>query len=296
TTLVNSLINSGAARFGVIVNEFGDVGVDGALIAQVDEDGVRELANGCLCCVAREDLAAAMLTLALRDRPPEWLLIELSGLADPVPVAQTVLEPQLRGLFELDAIVGVADARNLARTLRENVEGAVQLAYASVVLLNKTDLATPDALVEARSLLADLNPLAPVLEAVNASVPSERLMGLRAFAPDWEPAGHHHHHAPDVTTFTLTSRGPLDVNGWNAFLDEFVLSRPESVYRAKGFLRLKGVAHTVLFQAVREVVTAEKGEPQRGLLRQGGSTLVVIGRGLDEQEYRAAFARAERAP
>ena len=162
TTLVNHLIKTGGKRFGVIVNEFGDINVDGALIEnlEADEDGVTEFSNGCLCCVGRDDLAEAMIKLAMRKNPPEHLLIELSGLADPVPVAQTVLDPQLRGLFDLDSIIGVADARNLERTLSDVPEGAVQLAYASNIVLNKTDLADESQLETARGLLRGLNPLA----------------------------------------------------------------------------------------------------------------------------------------
>lgn len=127
TTLVNHLIQSGTQRFGIVVNEFGDTGVDGSLIERVSSDGVAELSNGCLCCVARDDLLTALFKLLYQPDKPDCILIELSGLADPVPVALTVLDPMTRLKFELDGIVGVADARNLEQTLREVSEGAVQL-------------------------------------------------------------------------------------------------------------------------------------------------------------------------
>jgi G3E family GTPase len=287
TTLVNRLIKEGGKRFGVIVNEFGDINVDGALIENMDEDGVTEFSNGCLCCAGRDDLAEAMFKLGMRKNPPEHLLVELSGLADPVPVAQTVLDPQLRAFFDLDGIIGVVDARNLERTLQEVPEGAVQIAYASSVVLNKTDLADAAQLEVARDLVRKLNPLARVVETVNAAADPKGLLEQGAFEPDWKPEGHEHTHAANVNTFTLHQDAPLDAIAWNGFMEELILSRPGSVFRAKGFLAFRQIPDEIVFQAVREIVKVTKGEQRH----DGRSHLVVIGRGLDEAEYRAAFAK-----
>jgi G3E family GTPase len=287
TTLVNHLIQNGKKRFGVIVNEFGDVNVDGALIENMDEDGVTEFSNGCLCCAGRDDLAEAMLKLSLRKNPPEHLLVELSGLADPVPVAQTVLEPQLRHIFDLDGIIGVADARNLYQTLQDVPEGAVQLAYASSVVLNKTDLATFEQLETARGLVRQLNPLGRVVESVNAVVDASAQLEQGAFDPEWQPSGHEHTHTQGVATFTLHHKEPLDALAWNAFMEEYILARPGSVFRAKGFLAFRQIPDEIVFQAVREIVKVTKG----GQRHEGHSSLVVIGRGLEEAEYRTAFAK-----
>ena len=287
TTLVNHLIKSGGRRFGVIVNEFGDINVDGALIENMDEDGVTEFSDGCLCCAGRDDLAEAMLKLALRPNPPEHLLVELSGLADPVPVAQTVLDPQLRGLFDLDGIIGVADARNLHRTLSETPEGAVQLAYASSIILNKRDLASEEQLETARGLLRGLNPLAHVTETENAVVDVPAQLAQGAYEPDWKPRNYEHQHTAGVTSFTLHHDQPLDVMAWNAFMEEYIISRPGSVFRAKGFLAFRGIDNEIVFQAVREIVKVTKADQHH----EGRSNLVVIGRGLDEAEYREGFAK-----
>jgi G3E family GTPase len=287
TTLVNRLIKEGGKRFGVIVNEFGDINVDGALIENMDEDGVTEFSNGCLCCAGRDDLAEAMFKLGMRKNPPEHLLVELSGLADPVPVAQTVLDPQLRAFFDLDGIIGVVDARNLERTLQEVPEGAVQIAYASSVVLNKTDLADAAQLEVARDLVRKLNPLARVTETVDAAADPKSLLQQGAFESDWKPDGHEHTHAQGVNTFTLHQDAPLDAIAWNGFMEELILSRPGSVFRAKGFLAFRQIPDEIVFQAVREIVKVTKGEQRH----DGRSHLVVIGRGLDEAEYRAAFAK-----
>jgi G3E family GTPase len=291
TTLVNNLIRDGGKRFGVIVNEFGDINVDGALIENMDEDGVTEFSNGCLCCAGRDDLAEAMLKLAMRSNPPEHLLIELSGLADPVPVAQTVLDPQLRGLFELDGIIGVADARNLHQTLNEMPEGAVQLAYASSIILNKLDLATPEQLETARGLLRGLNPLAHVCETENAAIDPKTQLEQAAFDTDWKPSNYEHTHTAGVKSFSLHHAEPLDVMAWNGFMEEFIISRPGSVYRAKGFLAFKGIPNEIIFQAVREIVKVTKGDQHH----EQRSSLVIIGRGLDETEYREAFAKLDQS-
>ncbi|MFN3265868.1 MAG: CobW family GTP-binding protein [Deinococcales bacterium] len=287
TTLVNHLIQNGNKRFGVIVNEFGDVNVDGALIENIDEEGVTEFSNGCLCCAGRDDLAEAMLKLSLRKNPPQHLLVELSGLADPVPVAQTVLEPQLRHIFDLDGIIGVADARNLYQTLQDVPEGAVQLAYASSIILNKTDLASPEQLETARALLAQLNPLGRVTESVNAVVDAATLLHQGAFDSDWQPQGHEHTHTQGVVSFSLHQATPLDALAWNAFMEEFILARPGNVFRAKGFLAFRQIPDEIIFQAVREIVKVTKGAQRH----DGHSSLVVIGRGLDPEEYRTAFAK-----
>jgi G3E family GTPase len=288
TTLVNHLIKNGGKRFGVIVNEFGDINVDGALIENMDDEGVTEFSNGCLCCAGRDDLAEAMFKLAMRKNPPQHLLVELSGLADPVPVAQTVLDPQLRAFFDLDGIIGVVDARNLERTLDEVPEGAVQVAYASRIVLNKTDLANAQELETSRDLIARLNPLANVSESVKAEVTPQTLLEQGAFEPDWQPQQDYtHRHAKDIKTFTLHHDQALDAMAWNNFMEHFILARPGSVYRAKGFLAFRQIPDEIVFQAVREIVKVTKGNARH----DGRSHLVVIGRGLDEAEYRAAFAR-----
>jgi len=287
TTLVNHLVSRGGRRFGVIVNEFGETGIDASLIENVDTDGIAELSNGCLCCVGRDDLAQTVFRLAGRERPPEHILIELSGLADPVPVAQTLLDPALRAGFELDGLLAVADARYLEQTLSDAPEGAVQLAYASAVLLNKTDLVDMAGLERARRILGVVNPLAAVYPVRQSQVEPARVLGIKAFDPGWKPQSYAHQHLPNIQSFTLSAERPLHRERVNAFIDRYLVSRPGQVFRAKGWLSVRGMAQEVLFQGVREIFSLELTErPATGLSR-----LVVIGRGLEEEEYRQAFAR-----
>ncbi|MCS7069397.1 MAG: GTP-binding protein [Meiothermus sp.] len=285
TTLVNHLVGSGHHKFGIIVNEFGETGIDGSLIENVDTDGIAELSNGCLCCVGREDLVSALFKIISRKEKPDYILIELSGLADPVPVAQTVMDPFARTKFELDSIIGVADARNLEQTLRDGPEGAVQLAYASTVVLNKTDLATPEQVTEAEKLIRKINPLAQLHPTARARVNPQAVLHQRAFDPDWKPPHHAHLHTPNLQTFTLTAERLLERHKVNEFIDQYLISRPDAVFRAKGFLSVKGFDHQVLFQSVREIFSLEQTKEPAG----AGSRLVVIGRGLNQSEYVEAF-------
>ncbi|MCS7057655.1 MAG: GTP-binding protein [Meiothermus sp.] len=285
TTLVNHLIQTAKRRFGIIVNEFGETGIDGSLIENVDADGIAELANGCLCCVGREDLVSALFRLVDRKERPEHILIELSGLADPVPVAQAILDPFARTRFELDGIIGVADARNLERTLGEVPEGAVQLAYASAVVLNKTDLASPPQVAEARALVQRINPLARVYPTAKGRLAPELLLGHRSFHPDWTPQGHHHLHTPHLQTFTLKATRPLERQRVNAFIDRYLIGRPDAVLRAKGYLSVRGFKRQILLQTVREIFSLEESSRPA----EAPSELVVIGRGLDRREYEEAF-------
>jgi len=287
TTLVNHLVRHGGRRFGVIVNEFGETGVDGSLIENVDADGVTELSNGCLCCFGREDLLAALVKLAVRATPPEHVLIELSGVADPLPVAQTVLDPYVRALFELDSLVGVADVRNLSRTVEENPEGAVQLAYANMLVLNKVDLASPEQLSAARGLLGDLNPLAVVYEAALGAVDPARLLHTGAFDParlDFEQGVQH---TKGLKSFTLRAALPLAQEPFDAFLKAKVLTDPDRVYRTKGFVSLTGVERRVRVQTVRDILNLSLADD----VADGLSELVVIGRDLDRAAFERGFAR-----
>lgn len=287
TTLVNHLVKQKSKRFGVIVNEFGKTGVDGSLIENVDSDGIAELANGCLCCFGRDDLLTALVKLAACEHPPEGVLIELSGVADPLPVAQTILDPYVRALFELDSLVGVADARYLYQTLQENAEGAAQLAYANTVVLNKADLATSAQLEVARELVRDLNPLAKVLKAARAAVDPAQVLDAGAFDPTRLGGERAVQHTKGLKSFVLRAQTPLGHEPFNGFLKALVLAHPDRVYRSKGWVSLAGVERRVLVQSVRDILNLSLADGPS----DGTSELVVIGRELDKAAFEQAFAR-----
>lgn len=287
TTLVNRLISSGVRRYGIVVNEFGETGVDSALIEELEDGGVAEIEGGCLCCVGREDLTSVLYGLVCREEPPEYILIELSGVADPVPVAQQLLTTEWRGLLELDSIVGVADAKNLEQTMRDAPEGKAQLAYANVVVLNKVDQVDDEAHARAEEVIERLNPLARVIGTSYAAVGEEDVTGIRAMNADWKPRGHQLRHSPDLVSLTLRSEKPLRLEDWVRFHQNMIIARAGNILRAKGILQFEELDYPMVLQAVRQLYSFDAHEGDHG----GGSELVLIGRDLDEEEYREAFRK-----
>ena len=284
TTLVNHLVRSLPHRLGIIVNEFGQTGVDGGLIERLEDD-VQELTAGCLCCTGRDDLLRALVSIAMREQKPDAVIVELSGVADPTPVLTTLLDAAVRSAFALASLVAVVDARYVLQTLQDHPEAARQLAYAGLVVLNKTDLADPVRLDHAESVLRGINPLAEIVRVEQGQIDAAKLLTRRDFDPrvleDAPPV----QHTPGLRSFTLRTDGPLDPYEWQRFMTSFILARPAEVLRVKGFLTLHGYPQRILFQAVRDLFTADAWDNDLG-----GSELVFIGRGLDREEFAAAFA------
>lgn len=284
TTLVNHLIRSLPHKLGVIVNEFGATGVDGGLIERLQDD-VTELTAGCLCCTGRDDLLRALVTIALREQKPDAVLVELSGVADPAPVLTTLLERSVRAAFRVTTLVAVVDARHALQTLQDHPEAARQLAYANVIVLNKTDLADPALLDHAEGVLRGVNPLARIVRVERGQVDAGALLARDDFDPRVLEGAEPVRHTPSLTSFTLRADAPLDPYRWQRFMTDLILSRPAEVLRVKGFLSLHGYPQRILFQAVRDLFTADAWDEA-----DGRTELVFIGRGLDREEYAAAFA------
>ncbi|GGK31382.1 cobalamin biosynthesis protein CobW [Deinococcus malanensis] len=283
TTLVNHLIRSLPHRLGIIVNEFGQTGVDGSLIERLDED-VQELTAGCLCCSGRDDLVRALVGIGLREHKPDAVIVELSGVADPTPVLTTLLDRAVRAAFRVITLVAVVDARHVLQTLREHPEASRQLAYANVVVLNKTDLADPERLNHAEEVLRGVNPLSRIVRVEQGQVDAGALLARDDFDPRVLEGADPVQHTPGLKTFTLRADRPLDPYAWQRFMTSMILSRPAEVLRVKGFLSLHGYPQRILFQAVRDLFTADAWDDA-----DDRSELVVIGRGLERAEYKEGF-------
>ena len=177
TTLLNRILSEQhGRRYAVIVNEFGELGIDGALVVGADEE-VFELNNGCACCKVRGDLMRVIAGLVKRPGRFDGFLVECSGLADPAPVAQTFLADDLvRQRARLDSIVCVADARHLRASLAESREAAEQVALADTILLNKTDLVDEAGLAAAEAAIGRANPEARLLRSVRCTVPLAEIL------------------------------------------------------------------------------------------------------------------------
>ena len=184
TTLLNHILKEQTDyRFGVIINEVGEIGIDGKLVETQAEDVV-EMSNGCLCCTVRKDLVKGIQKLLKKDNL-DYVLIETTGVADPGPVAQTFLNiPQLQQLARLDSIITVVDAEHLESQLREADVAREQIALADFILLNKVDLISPERLSRAEQLILALNPHARIFRTVHSRLNLGELLDVNAFDLD----------------------------------------------------------------------------------------------------------------
>jgi G3E family GTPase len=182
TTLLNRILTENhGKKIAVIENEFGEVGVDNHLVIQAEEE-LFEMNNGCICCTVRGDLIRILHRLAKRKVPLDAVLIETTGLADPGPVAQTFFtDPDIKECYQLDAIVTLVDAKHITLHLDDSDEAQEQVAFADVIVLNKTDLAAPAELVALETRLKKMNPAARLHRAVNANVALDHVLGVGGF-------------------------------------------------------------------------------------------------------------------
>ena len=284
TTLLNTLLRARhGLRVAVIINEFGAVGIDGALVAGGEQ--FVELDNGCLCCALNEDLDKT-LRLLLERGGFEHLIIETTGLADPLPVAWAFTRPGLSQRYRVDAIVTVVDVRSIARAMAESLEACMQLERADVLVLNKLDL-VHDSGAAAESLVRDRNKLAPILTATHGEVPWEVLLAATSTArPVVEPSTHRH-----VMKFETWSFETSQVLGELA-LEDFLAALPPEIYRVKGLVHTDAEWEWTLVNLVAGRIDMRPFTPTR----QVRAGLVFIGRALDIQALQDMCTRLTSAP
>jgi G3E family GTPase len=275
TTLLNYLLRQPAlAHTAVLVNEFGEIGIDHLLVEKVDADTVL-LNAGCLCCTVRGDLARALRVMLPRARRDEVtrVIIETTGLADPTPILATLIsDPVAASAYRLDGVVTVVDAVHGDRQLDENPEAMRQVAVADRIVLSKTDLADPATL---RARIAYLNPGAPVLEAAFGVLdpavllqagpfdPASKIPDVRVWldAEAFAAAEHHHHHHHDrnrhdahIQAFSIVLEEPLHWQGIGTWLEMLFATRGESLLRVKGILNLQGQEKPVAIHGVQHLM------------------------------------------
>ena len=313
TTLLNRLLRGAAGkRYAVIVNEYGELGIDGALVIGAEEE-VYELNNGCVCCKLRGDLLRVASNLVRRPGRFDGIVIETSGLADPAPVVQTFFfDDLLRQHTRLDSVICVADARHLPAQLRDQPEAGVQLAQADLVLLNKVDLTDAEVLFEAERAVHALNPTAELRRSVQGEVGLEHLLDRGAFdisrlrvaslggglGPTAAPAGPRSHvyraadagrHSQGLSSVSITFARPLERSRFMPWLQRLVTERGADLLRAKGIVAFEGQPRRFVFQAVH--MTVDSGLDRawaEGEARE--SRVVFIGRHLDAGELRSELA------
>ncbi|MFL4973897.1 MAG: CobW family GTP-binding protein [Microvirga sp.] len=297
TTLLNRILTEPhGKRYAVIVNEFGEIGIDNDLVVGADEE-VFEMNNGCICCTVRGDLIRIMDGLMKRKGKFDAIIVETTGLADPAPVAQTFFVDQdVSDAAKLDAVVTVADAKWLTDRLKDAPEAKNQIAFADVIILNKIDLVSPDELAAVEDRIRAINPYARIHRAKNCQVPIAEVLNRNAFdldriielAPDFLEEGHHHHHDEDMQSVSVRHPGAVDPDKFMPWISDLTQREGPNILRCKGIVAFPGEPKRFVFQGVHMILDGDlQGTWKDGETRQ--SRVVFIGRNLDEDAIRAGF-------
>jgi len=320
TTLLNRILSEPhGKKFAVIVNEFGEVGIDNELVVNADEE-VFEMNNGCICCTVRGDLVRIIDGLMRRKGKFDAIIVETTGLADPAPVAQTFfMDEQVGAKTKLDAVVTVADAKWLKERLKDAPEAKNQIAFADVILINKTDLVSPEDLHELEVRIRGLNPYARLHRTERAAIALDEVLSRNAFdldrILDIEPAfleaeehdhdhhhdhdhdGHdrrHHHgglkhyHDEEMQSVSLRTDKPLSPDKFFPWVQDLVAVEGPNILRCKGILSFKDDPERFVFQGVHMILDGDHQRPW-GADEKRESRIVFIGRNLPEEKMREGF-------
>jgi G3E family GTPase len=324
TTLLNRILSEPhGKKFAVIVNEFGEIGIDNELVVNADEE-VFEMNNGCICCTVRGDLVRIIDGLMRRKGKFDAIIVETTGLADPAPVAQTFfMDEQVGAKTKLDAVVTVADAKWLTERLKDAPEAKNQIAFADVILINKTDLVSPEELRELEGRIRALNPYARLHRTERAKIDIAEVLGRNAFdldrILDIEPkflekddhghdhdhhhdhshgdhGAHHHHHSnglkhyhdEDMQSVSLRSDKPLNPDKFFPWVQDLVATEGQNILRSKGILSFKDDPERFVFQGVHMILDGDHQRPWRAD-EPRDSRIVFIGRNLPEDKIRQGF-------
>jgi G3E family GTPase len=324
TTLLNRILSENhGKKYAVIVNEFGEIGIDNDLIIGADEE-VFEMNNGCVCCTVRGDLVRILDGLMKRKGKFDAIIVETTGLADPAPVAQTFfVDEDVQKNARLDAVVTVADAKWLSDRLKDAPEAKNQIAFADVIVLNKTDLVSRPELTEVEARIRAINPYAKLHRTERCKVALSDVLERGAFdldrileiEPEFLEAdnghdhhdhdhhhhGHDHHHDHDhshgglkhyhdeeMQSLSLRSDRPIDPTKFMPWLQNLVASEGQKILRSKGILAFSDDDDRYVFQGVHMMLEGDHQRPwKEGEARE--SRIVFIGRELPEETIREGF-------
>ncbi len=331
TTLLNRILSENhGKKYAVIVNEFGEIGIDNDLIVESDEE-IYEMNNGCVCCTVRGDLIRVVEGLMRRPGRFDGIIVETTGLADPVPVAQTFfMDDDVRAKTELDAVIALVDAKHLPLRLRDSREAEDQIAFADVVIINKTDLVTPEELAQIEDIVNAINPAARVYKTSRSGVDLARVLDQGAFnleralendphflehghddhvcGPDCDHDHHghdhhdhdhhHHHHGEmsaihDVTVQSVSLRGgEMNPERFFPWIQKITQTQGPSILRLKGIIAFKGDAERYVVQGVHMIIEGDHQRPWKDGEKHE-SRLVFIGRDLDRAKLEESFKACE---
>ncbi|MGH1396922.1 MAG: CobW family GTP-binding protein [Trichormus sp.] len=295
TTLLNHILTyEHGKKVAVIVNEFGEVGIDNQLVIDADEE-IFEMNNGCICCTVRGDLIRIIGNLMRRRDKFDHLVIETTGLADPAPVIQTFfVDEDMQSQLSLDAVVTVVDAKHISQHWDAD-EAQEQIAFADVILLNKTDLVNPAELDELEKRIRSMNVMAKIYRTRNSELAMDALLGVNAFnldrALEIDPnflGEDAHEHDDSVFSVALVEPGELDGEKLNAWLSELLRTKGPDIFRMKGILNIAGEDNRFVFQGVHMILDGRPDRPWKDNEKRKNE-LVFIGRNLDEAQLKQDF-------
>jgi G3E family GTPase len=322
TTLLNRILSEPhGKKYAVIVNEFGEIGIDNDLVVGADEE-VFEMNNGCICCTVRGDLMRIIGDLMRRKGKFDGIIVETTGLADPAPVAQTFfMDENVGSKTKLDAVVTVADAKWLTERLKDAPEAKNQIAFADVILINKTDLVSADELSDVEARIRGINPYAKLHKTERAKIPLDAVLGRNAFdldrILDIEPAfldgDHHgseqahghedhqhhdraapangglkHYHEEGIQSISLRTDKPLDPDKFFPWVQDLVQKEGPSILRCKGILAFKDDDERFVFQGVHMILDGDHQRPWKEDEKRE-SRIVFIVRNLPRQLITEGF-------
>ncbi len=297
TTLLNHILtNQEGIKTAVLVNEFGEIGIDNELIVTTDDNMV-ELNNGCVCCTINEDLVQAVYKVLERPEKVDYLIVETTGLADPLPVALTFLGTELRDMTRLDSIITMVDCANFSLDLFNSEAAHSQIAYGDIIVLNKTDLVDEGDVDSLEVRIRDIKDSARILRTQKSQVSLPLILSVGLFESDQyfdheetkhdhdHDHDHHHHHDhhshhlenDGFTSISFESDQPFSIRKFQYFLDNQL---PSNIFRAKGVLWFNESEKRHIFHLSGKRFTLEddewKGTPK--------NQLVLIGQNLDKEK------------
>ncbi|GAA5109144.1 GTP-binding protein [Bartonella jaculi] len=315
TTLLNRILSENhGKRYAVIVNEFGEIGIDNDLIVESDEE-IYEMNNGCVCCTVRGDLIRILESLMQRSHRFDAIIIETTGLADPIPVAQTFfMDDCVHEKTALDSVIAVVDAKHLPSQLKKSREAEDQIAFSDIILLNKIDLVNAQERAHAQSLILAINPRAVLYATERANIPLEKLLDRGSFDlqrtlendPHFldhhqhsdhvcGPAcdhDHEHHHISTIHDITVTSvslkTGALQPEKFFPWIQQITQQQGPDILRLKGIIAFQGDDDRYVIQGIHMILEGQHQRPWREDEKRE-SRLVFIGRTLDAEKLRTGF-------
>ncbi len=301
TTLLNRILSEKHGRkYAVVINEFGELGVDNDLVVDTDEE-VFEMNNGCICCTVRGDLIRIVTALMKRKGRLDGIIIETTGLANPAPVAQTFfVDEGVKARTRLDAIITVVDAKHLPQRLVDSTEAQEQIAFADVIVLNKIDLVTPAEADAVEAQIRAINRSARIIRSEKSNVPISELLDQGAFdlarVLDHMPAflgTDEHTHNDDIASMSFEAKRPIDPEKFNEWIGELLAAKGQDLLRTKGILSYVGDDRRFAFQAVHMIADGDFIGPWKGEART--SRIVFIGRNLNRPQLRRGFEACQVA-